>query len=514
MKTFFRKLVLLPAGMLIVLCCCRAGAEQAVAEKVDKSKAIETKQTETKAAAVGQRAKEEPTVKKPAEQPNIVAEIGDYVITREELEDELVSELRPDRFESDMRTEPVDANAVLMRMVAEKAMVMEGRKRNYLKDGTTRSSLKRFKEEKLVRLLLQAQLQGKIIVTKSEIEEKMKANPKLDQARAEVMLKRLKGRQAVNQFYKELSKKLHVQKVRDNFSKAAQIHERLLHRPKEQRRGWWISNRQVRDDLTPEEKNIVLTTYDNGKVTLEDWLDALCQYSPPSRPKDLGTINGVERLLDSVMMTPIFVAEAKSLGLDRDENFLKQVRNREDQILLGKFRREMFKDLKKPTKEEMADYFNKHKEEFMSPDTLKVAQIWCEDLKTAQEVKKELSAGKDFESVREQYSLKKKEQPFSTSARKEGIFFEDLWKGEPNEVAGPVKGFYDDEVKWRIVKILDKKPGKMREYSSGVEREVSNRMRQEERGAILDKYRKELLNKYSYKIYTERIKNIGPLNIP
>jgi len=510
MKTFFRKLALLAAVVLIWLCCCRAGTEQAVAEKADKPKAIEP---ETKSAAVGQKPKEDSTVEKPAERANVVAEIGDYVITREELEDKLVSELRPDRFGYEGRTKPVDANAVLMRMIAEKAMIMEGRKRNYLEDGATRSMLKRFKRERLVRLLLQSQLQGKIIVTKSEIEEKMKAEPKLDRARAEAMLKRSKGRLAVNQLYKELSKKLHVQKMRDNFSKAAEIHERLLRRPKEPRRAWWITNKQVREELTSEEKNIVLATYDNGKVTLEDWFDALCQYSPPSRPKDLGTINGVERLLDNTMMKPVFVAEAKLRGLDRDENFLKQVREQEDRILLGKFRREMFKNLKKPTKEEMADYFNKHKEEFKSPDTLKVAQIWCEDLKTAQQVKKELSAGKDFELVREQYSLKKKEEPFSASARTEGIFFEDLWKGEPNEVVGPVKGFYEDGVKWRIVKILRKKPGKMREYSSGVEREVSNRMRQEEREAILDKYRKELLNKYSYKIYAERIKDIGPFNI-
>lgn len=277
--------------------------------------------------------------------------------------------------------------------------------------------------------------------------------------------------------------------------------------------------------MTAEEKKIVLATYDNGEVTLKDWFDTLHLIPPRVRWqnwKDLNTIQGVERLLDDTMSTPILVAEAKSRGLDKDENYLKEATEQEDKILSNKIRSKIRKSVKEPTKEEIADYFNKHKEKFRTRDTLKIDQIWCQDLKTAEKVKDELKGGRDFKSVRGQYSLEKKGQPFNTSARKEGIFFGDLWEGEPDQIIGPVKGLYGEErgremkwrLKWRIVKIVEKKPGKMREYSSDLEREVKNRMQREEREAKTEEYRKELLEKYSYKIYAERLKSIDPLNIP
>ncbi len=85
---------------------------------------------------------------------------------------------------------------------------------------------------------------------------------------------------------------------RSRSSRAAEIHQRLLYRPKEPRNVGWIQNSQVRNELTPQEKNIVLAAYDKGKVTLEDWLVALCEIVPPGRPKDLHTTKGVEQLLD------------------------------------------------------------------------------------------------------------------------------------------------------------------------------------------------------------------------
>ncbi len=266
--------------------------------------------------------------------------------------------------------------------------------------------------------------------------------------------------------------------------------------------------------MTPEEKNIVLATYDNGKVTLKDWFDALCDIGPASRPRDLHTLQGVERLLDSILRMPIFVAKARLLGLDKDENLLKEIRDQEDMHLLGKARREKIKVLSDPNEKEVIDYFEKNKEAFGIQKALKIEQIWCQYLKTAQKVKAELDGGKDFEAVRQKYSLQKKAYPFKTSSQSEGIFFEDLWKGEPNEIVGPAKGFYREQVKWRIVKILEKTPGKVQEYSGSMKEDIETKMWDEERNAIMENYRKELLEEYPYEIYAERLRDIDPLDIP
>jgi len=481
-------------GLLIAFCLCCAEKDQEADKSVRQGR-IEIKQEET--------------------EPNAVAKIGDYTIKKEELEKRLMTELRPNSYELRSETETPDAKAVLMKMIAEKAMVIEARKQKSHEDESVQAVTKKFKEKNLVNSLLKTYLQGKMTVTDLEIDEKIKSDPKLDRARAKAMLTRAKSGKLLGQYYNELYKKFHVQKLSDNFFKAAQIHQRLLFQPKKPRKVGFIRISQIKDELTPEEKNTVLATYDNGKITLKDWLDALCEMSPPSRPRDLNTSKGVEQLLERALRMPIFVSEAKLLGLDKDENLLKQVKEYEDGILLNKARREKIKDIKGPIPDEqIVDYFNENKEVFGTQDTLMIDQIWCQDLKTAQKAKADLDNGKDFEAVKKTFSLQEKSSPFDTSLSSEGIFFKDLWNGDPNEVVGPIKGFHPDGIKWRIVKILEKKPGTVTEYSVDMKQNIEMTMLEEQRNTSLEKYRQELLEKYSYEIYADRIRDIDPLDIP
>jgi len=528
MKSFLGKSALFFLVALMMLgCSCESKDYKGhpVAGTTGKPKIIErgqpkVKPVETRPAAVEEKPKVQPVVEKPGGPSSVVAEIGDYVITRGELERRLIPELRahPDEYIKENGT--VDAEALLLKMIAKKAMIMEGRKQKLLEEPLTKSRLKRFRDSRLANDLLRKELPVKIKVSESEIDEKIKSNPKWSRSRAKVMIEREKAGKLVEQYYEQLYVKLHVKKLKANFSKAAKIYKRLLLHPKEPQKLRFVRGKQVEEELTPEEKGLVLATFDGGKVTLQDWFERLCLHAPPSRPKDLYTAKGAEKFLDRVLKLPVFVAEAQSQGLDKNEDFLKQVRNLEDGILERMVVNRKYKEAKRPAKEELEPYFNKNKDKFKRPATVKIDEIWCADLKTAQKVKEELSGGKDFKSVKEEYSLSKKEKPLNVSANREGNFFKELWNSEPNKIVGPMKGFYLDrkkrltQVKWRVVKILGKKPSKAREYSSGIERDVRNKILSERREAVLAKYRKELLGKYPYKIYSERVKDIDPFDIP
>ena len=493
--------------LLAIVCSCFAGEQQAAsrspaadANQPDKQKPKESRQ-------VGNQTALPP--------PNIVAKIGDYTITREDLQQRLMAVIRPYEDEQyNLIAMPPDAKTVLTKMLAEKAMMMEGRRQNFLEDPTIRDVVKQFKNRNLTNLLLQKHLQSKLVITDAEIEEKMKTDPKLDGAQARMVLERAKASKLLEQYYNDIYTKFHIQKLKDNFAKAAQIHQRMLNFPKMPRNAGFIRISQIDNDLTPEEKDMVLAMYDSGKLTLKDWFAALCEMAPPRRPTDLNTPEGVERLLDVALKIPLFVSEAKLLGLDKDESFVKRVKEWEDLRLLDKVRTEKFKDINEPTNEQIINYFNKNKEVFVTDRSLKLDQIWCQDLKTAQKAKAELDAGKDFESVRGLYSLEKKGGPFVAYPGSERIFFQDLWKGEPNQLIGPVKGFYGDVVKWRIVKILEKNPGKPAEYSGDMKDRIKWKLVSEQRNALMEKYGKELLEKYQYEIYADKLKNIDPLDTP
>ena len=529
MKLPFNKFALSLALALMAACYSCATKEQTAIDRPAEPTPLEAKQPEPTLAepkpvepvpaAPKEEPNDQPVVEKPAEEPVIVAEIGDYLITKQELEKKLIESLRSAKCQSCPDAGRIDAETVLKGMVAEKATIIDGRERNLLKG---EPKFKEFVEGTLATLLFRDETEGKIKVTEAEINEKMKTSPNLDRTQAARAVERSKYRKAQDQLYERLFNKLHAEKLRYNFPKAARIHQRLLLRPTRERPGWWIKNAQVDEELSEEEKNIALAKFDGGQVTLYDWFRAVCAPAPPKRPKDLGTVEGVERLLDRAMTVPILAAEARLRGLDKDPRYLEPVRQREEQDLLYKVSTEVHERVKDPTKEEIDEYFNKHKEEFRGDDILKIDQIWCEDLETARKVKEQLSSGTNFESVKQQYSLRKKEAAYNTSAKAEGVFFEDLWKGEPNQILEPVMGFYpagdrrrpDWQIRWRVVKILEKKPGKMREYGESVARDVKNKILRQRKEAALSEHRQQLLAKYPHTIYTKRIKDIDPFDIP
>jgi hypothetical protein len=535
MKSFVCKLMLSFLGMsAILICSCTTSAPetQATAEKaqkqieapavVEESPAAEEQKTDVKPAekpmAEEQKTEEKsaetnkPPVEAPAD-PNIVATIGDYVITRQEFENKLKAAIIPNRYNTFEEAKPVVAKEVLIEMLTDKAIMMEGRKLGLLQSERISSAIKQFREPKLANLMLQKYVMERLKVTDSDIEEKLKADPNMPRERAEMMVQREKGREIVNKYYEEIYEKRNVQKVSENFPKALEIHNRLLNNPVKPRKLKFIHKYQITEEMTPQEQNILLATYDGGKVTLKDWLEALCRFSPPSRP-NFTTPKDIESLLDRLLRLPLFVTEAESQGFDKDENLLKQTRDYEDRVLLSEVRRIKTADVNEPTIEQMVTYFQNHKEEFGAPKTMKIDVIWCQDLDTAQKAKAEIDAGGEFEAVKQKYSLNQKMKAFTTRPYNEGLFWDELWAAEPNDVLGPLKGYDGRDIKWRIVKILEKKPGEIKEYSEQMNDTIKRRMTDLQRQQIMTDYGREVLKKYPYQIYEKRIEDIDPWNIP
>ena len=448
----------------------------------------------------------------------VVARIGDYTITREELEQRVLREIYPNDYDSTGEETPsVDARGVLLDMLAEKAMMMEGREKGYLKREQIHTSIKRFVDRRLINLLFQKHIaanEDKIAPTEDEIKQKLLADPNSTREKAESAIRRVKQTRVMNQYYDEISKKSNVRKLKQNFPKVVEIHKRLMTKPKKPRKVNFIRNWQVREELTQSEKDVVLVQFKGGKVTLYDWFNALSDIVPPRRPRNLNTVAGVEQLLDRALSGPLLVAEAKALGLEKDEEFLKQVRDYEDRTALGQVRSAKMKETKEPTPEEILAYFNNNKKAFETGKNVKVNQIWCKDLEEARKVRAELDAGKDFESVKQQFTPDDKSKPYYSYPGSEGMFWKELYAGEPNDVLGPLKGFHSQKVQWRVVKILEKNPGKPREYSENMKGQIKSRIMGEQNTILLEQYGKELLEKYTYQIYNDKIKGIDPLNIP
>jgi len=445
----------------------------------------------------------------------LVAKIGDYTITKDELRQRLAQEIRPQRDDSGLPKPPVTPETLLRKIVAEKAMMLEGRKLDYLDDEVLRASIERFRQRQLIRLLLTDYVQENIPVTASEIDQTLEADPNLSREQAEMKIRSTGAKPVLEQFYADLLEKFKVEKVRGNFAKAIRIHRRLATQPVEPRgRGmFWITNKQIRNELSEEEKQIALARYVGGEFTLFQWFKTLSEMAPPGRPKNLSRPEGIEGLLDRGLRPVILVAEAVARGYDKNEQFLAEVRKREDTTLLGKARSNKYKEIEQPSEEQVKAYFDEHQSHFAKSASLKIDQVWCKDLETAQKVKEMLVGGASPASANEAHGLRENQQPYNVYPTSEGLFWDDLWKAEPNEVVGPVKGFYETGIKWRVVKVIEKTPPVAQPFSDNMKNQVKSALTTGWRDAIMAAYEAELLRKYRHEIYADKIQDMDPLEV-
>ncbi len=459
----------------------------------------------------------------PVQDPNaqpaeatIVAKLGEYAITRAELEEQLVQEIRPRQEEDLADTGPVTAERVLRGILAEKAMSLEGRRLGYLNDEAIQSSIHQFEQQQLVGLLVNNYLRENPPATNAaEVERKLQETPKLSREQAVLLVQRPTAQRILDKFYNQLAAKYQLKKLPENFVEAARIYDRLLNRPAQPRGPGesWVKNAQVRNELSDQEKGLVLATYEGGRFTLKDWFEVICNIVPPRRPTDLGTPAGAEGLLDRAVRAPILMAEAKARGYDKDPKLRRDVRELEDRRLLYKVQEEKTKGIAEPNAAQIQAYFEKNKERFAERATLKVDQIWCVDQPTAQKLKGLLEEKGDFAALKKEHSLQKESQPHHASAVGEGPFWAELWKAEPNQIVGPIRGFYSDGVRWRIVKVLEKKPAQVQPYSPSQENRVKWAMLSEQRRNVLNAYQEELLAKYPPEIFRDAIAGMDPLEI-
>jgi len=283
-------------------------------------------------------AAEQPAVQPAAEPPIVVGRISDYVVTKNELKERLMTELYPyDRETYDEQEQPPDALTVLMKMLGEKAMVMEARKEGKLNDELITSTVKRFSERRLVNLLAQKHVdknRDRLTATADEIRQKMQVDQKLDETRAKAAIEQAKAGKLLDEYYMQIYTKARVKKLDQNYARAIEIYQRLLHRPKEDRKVAWIQNSQLKNELASREANLVLALYSGGKVTVKEWLETYCDIVPPRRPV-IDTPGAVEELVERALRMPLLVWEATTLGLDKNEELVTQVRDYEDRRLLS-----------------------------------------------------------------------------------------------------------------------------------------------------------------------------------
>lgn len=498
----------------------RRDREHKAAERRSRRRppAKEAQETPEPAVSVGPSP---PAVETSAVDESVVARIGDYQITGKDLHDRMMQELASDPYEVTPGTQVVTPNEVIRMLLAEKAISMEARKQGLDKSERVLSAMVRFDERQLVNRLGASVVSQQVSVTEDEIERVMKVNPKLNRTQAEMSLQRSKARGAFKAYSDGLMQRLDVKMTPENFAKAAQIHDTLLHHPKKPRshNSSWILREQILTELTSEDATIVLSTFKGGQFTVKDLLMALHAMSPPGRPRNLGTVAGIEAFLLKAIRKPLQVAQAKALELDQSADFRKKRREHEDRQLLGAVQADKRKEVAEPSEAEINAHYQTVKDVVGKRDSVKAKIIWCRDRAAAESAKAALVGGKPFPEVQQEFNIDEKdakERDFYASA--EGFLWPEIWAGEPNDVVGPLLGVHSvDRIRkfdWRVLQLVAKEEGSPQSLDDNLRNTLKWGIQAERSAAHLRTHAEETLAKYAYTVIEERLKDFDPRNIP
>jgi len=531
MKALLRKQVLIFLGIFLISCCgCeRAEVRPETAYAGKKATSSETQQPATQQAPAEQATSTPTKAVEPAEgltgqtekspppaKPNpsdIVAKIGDYTITREQLNQQLLRANAPTRTTNIDTVEKIEPRQVLLDMLGEKAILIDALQSGALEDETIKTRLKNFENQTLSKMLMKRELQGPPNVTEAEINAKMASDPNLSRQKAKTLAQRDKYKKAADDFISRIYAKYHVKNVEENYPEAVKTYYNMLFKPKKPRKQKWVLKSQV-DELDAEKKNIVLARFDGGVVTFGDWLYAICMMSPPSRPKNVNSRKEFEKILDRAIRPKVLTAEAKTRGLDKSPEYLKLLERRKEALLRYRTTKGMYAGITNPTDEEVKAYFEANKDMFRKARTMKVEQLWFKNLDEAKAARAKLDAGEDFEALKAEYDPEGKVRQLTTFPGLEGVFFEELWAHEPNDIVGPIKGFRGDTLKWRIVKLISKTPSRPRSYSDKFARFVKLVLMRKQREEARREFYKKFLDKHPYEIYEDVLKTVDPLKLP
>ncbi len=443
-----------------------------------------------------------------------IAQVEDQVITGAQFRQRFVREIGPSRDALFPATKTVTLEYVAGLLVREKAVAIDARAQGLLDDPDISWNLERTRRSLLINHFVEKIMRPAVKVTDAQIDAQLKKTRKLTREQAARYAQNGLISARIPQLIKGLHTALHVQKQEGNMAAGAALYAKLLNRPEMTRAKTmpWVLKEQMLKELTPEQASLKLATFDGGAVTLLDVMKGVHGMVPVKRPKNLVTAKGVATVVDQSLGAALLEAHIKSLGLDKDPEVTQKIREREDQRLLALIVSRKAKSIVQPTEDEVKARFDEIKDQLEPDQQVKLKTVWCEDRQAAARARLALGQGRAFDTVSKDMGQDAQaSKPTQTMASSETVFWSRIWPAEPNEVVGPIQGFSRGEVKWRVVKVLEKKEGKPVTPENQGPDGIQSALYQQRKAAILKPYQDELLKKYDHKIFESRLSAFNPI---
>lgn len=161
------------------------------------------------------------------------------------------------------------------------------------------------------------------------------------------------------------------------------------------------------------DKEPVLATVESAKITATEYNNAIA--GVPAVLNDyLSTENGRKQFLDSMVKERLVIAAARDEGIHKRPEIRKQIQDVKQRLRFEEKRQieellinEMVKDATALGDSDVEDYYNSHKNDFISPYEVKVSHILLNTEDEAARILKRIAQGESFTKLAEEYSTDK-----------------------------------------------------------------------------------------------------------
>lgn len=210
------------------------------------------------------------------------------------------------------------------------------------------------------------------------------------------------------------------------------------------------------DSILTEHSKIVLVSFATGELTVQDLADEMKKIPRARRPY-FKNIDEIKNYLNA-RLVPVFLLdqEAKRRNLIRDEQVQRQIRAFKENLMLRDVKRIQVDNKVNITDDELRQYFEAHRADYMHPEKREIQQIFVANQKLADAIVKQARKGADFDRLFKKYN--EKESLKETRGKSEitagrAVFGKPCFAIDVGQITDPIKlgdGYFVNKVLRKI----------------------------------------------------------------
>jgi EpsD family peptidyl-prolyl cis-trans isomerase len=147
-----------------------------------------------------------------------------------------------------------------------------------------------------------------------------------------------------------------------------------------------------------------IVTIDGEKVTLQQFNTELDKI-PMNMKMAVASQSGKKEFLDKLIVRKLLVKEAKKAGIEKDKEFLNQLDELRETLIIQSLLKKKIPAETKSSDEELQKFYDANKEQFKRDKEVRARQIVVNSEAEAKEIQNKIAKGEDFAELAKRFSI-------------------------------------------------------------------------------------------------------------